>query len=77
MKLLTNLAKSLAISISIAGIFLLYLYLIGIPMTRARNLYNQAMRTTDVDQQIALLEESLRNWHEQYVADALASVSQE
>lgn len=69
--------KQLLLSVLVILAFsLIYLTLVGIPKTRARNLYNQAELAANAgDSQTEvtrLLQEAYAAWPEDYIADYLA-----
>lgn len=68
--MLKQLAYSLTISILIAGIFLAYMFLIGIPKTKARNYYNQGMIAREEGNEAEAqknFEKALTYWDEEYI----------
>lgn len=68
--MLKQLAYSLTISLLVAGIFLAYMFLIGIPKTKARNYYNQGMIARQEGNEIQAqkdFEKALSYWKEEYI----------
>lgn len=59
------------VTIAVTVLWLSYLFVVGIPSTAARNLYNQAMNTTDLETKQKLLKQSLDTWYEPYVKQEL------
>lgn len=68
--MLKQLAYSLTISLLVAGIFLAYMFLIGIPKTKARNYYNQGMIARQEGNETEAqkdFEKALSYWKEEYI----------
>lgn len=68
--MLKQIAYSLTISLLVAGTFLTYMFLIGIPKTKARNYYNQAMiarQEGDEAKAQENFEKALNYWNEEYI----------
>lgn len=75
---LKKLSKFITITTVTTGIFLLYLMLIGVPKTQARNLYNDAQLELGSGQISAarnLLEQAYKTWPEAYIQEALENLN--
>jgi hypothetical protein len=72
--LLVDLVRVSLVSAFIVAGFYGYLRLLGVPMTRARNFYNEAQLVSSVVVKIDLLQKSLAIWPEDYVRDQLAEL---
>lgn len=71
-----GLIKASLLSITLASLFLSYLYFIGIPKTNARNLYNQAetaLSLGNIDKAYMLLRQAVNAWPEEYIVEELKS----
>lgn len=55
--------RMLLASATVAGLFLIYLFVVGVPSTNARNFYNQALLTSNIHQKQRLLQESINTWY--------------
>jgi hypothetical protein len=75
-QLVRDVAKMILASLAVAGLFLIYLFSVGVPTTSARNLYNQAMLTANTHEKKRLLERSQEIWYTDYVATELAEVEE-
>lgn len=69
-----GLIKASLLSITLASIFLSYLYFVGIPKTTARNLYNQAESALAVgnkEKAYSLLQQAVISYPEKYIVEEL------
>lgn len=59
------------VTAAILSVWAIYMGFVGVPSTIGRNLYNQAMATTNKELRKELLTESLNTWYADYVKQEL------